>query len=290
LQEVLRGTNALARRFLSAFDGLIVNSGAEADAIARLVAPRLEQPWQSSLVPREQPWHSLTTQVVHSGVDAYYWCEDRDVWKRERRVLIPGTRMETSEEADEPPTSVERPDGEGRTGILCVARFDPQKGQHRLLRALEGIAVPVTLLGPDNPNYPGYRAWCRRLADPHVTILPRQSQQRLKQLYWSCRVHALCSWYETTGLTGLEAGCCGARVVMTDRGGTRDYGGDLAWYADPADLRSIRHAVEQALAAVETPDLAGHVRRHFTWETSARRLLEAYENVLAQPKRASLAA
>jgi glycosyltransferase involved in cell wall biosynthesis len=261
LEEIWHGARRCAQRFLAAFDALVANSKPEAAQLQRLQ-------------PAHPPIH-----VVHSGVDASYWADDAGLIEREAVTLIPDTG---EERRGQPRAPAPQPGADAeRRGVLCVARFDPQKGQHRLLQALQGLAVPVTLAGPDNPNFPRYRRLCARLAGPETTILPRQTSEELHRLYQRCRVHALVSWYETTGLTGLEAGCSGARVVMTARGGTKDYGGELAWYADPADLGSIRRAVEAALAAPTTPDLRARVRERFTWEASARALLRVYGEVLA---------
>jgi glycosyltransferase involved in cell wall biosynthesis len=264
----------VACQFLASFDALIVNSSAESAELQRLL-------------PAHPPIH-----LVHCGVDALYWSEDRRRWAVERKALFPGsyhpTEPSTVPDAVSDPRHANR--SPARQGVLCVARFDPQKGQHRLIQALRPLHVPLTLAGPDNPNHPRYRGLCQKLAGPEVTFLPRQGPEQLQCLYRQCQVHALCSWYETTGLTGLEAGSCGARVVMTARGGTHDYGGDLAWYADPADLGSIRQTIQQALAAASTPDLRSHVARQFTWEKSARTLLRAYEAVLARPAARRLAA
>lgn len=250
--ELWLGNRLLARRFTGAVDGIIAVSRAEAQALVQLLA------------------EPTPIYVVPSGVDAIYWSEDRDLWAREQGVA--------KLQVPEPPPGPRR-------GILCVGRFDPQKGQHRLIQALQPLGVPLMLVGGDNPNYPGYRALCRKLAGPSTTILPRQNLGRLKVLFETCQVHALASWYELSGLSALEAGACGARVVTTARGGMQEYCGDLAWYADPADLAAIQRAVAEALAAPVTPDLAGHVRRYYTWEQSARSLHGVYEAVLARGAR-----
>jgi len=253
-------TDALQRirAFVSRFDGLVVNSLAEVEALQELTA---------KLPP---------TFIVHSGVDAFYWSPDRSLWALEGDWLLPnGQRRRTPlsefEDVSLPPQ---------REGVLCVARFDPQKAQHRLIQALRPLNLPLTLAGADNPNYPTYRAYCQRLAGPQVRILPRVSPRELKALFHGCQVHVLASWYETTGLTALEAGCCGARSVVAARGGTRDYAERLAWYAHPREPVSVRRAVERALAAPTTPDLLSRVRQRFTWELSAIKLARAYRAVL----------
>jgi glycosyltransferase involved in cell wall biosynthesis len=205
--------------------------------------------------------------VVPSGVDAFYWSDDRGLWGREQgRPLTPD---------DE-----DRRDEEPRCGVLCVGRFDPQKGQHRLIRAVAPLGVPLTLLGATNPNYPRYRRLCQRLAGPGVTLLPPLPYATLRRLYRRSHVHAQCSWYELSSLSALEAAACGANVVTTTRGGMRDYFGDLAWYADPGDDEGLRAAVQSALATPPRADLARHVRQHFRWEQSASLLLQVYQRLL----------
>lgn len=260
-RSLLTDVLEISRRFLAGFDVLIANSLAEVDALHRLL-------------PTLPP-----TCIVPSGVDAFYWSDDRSLWALEGDWLLPdGNRLRASSADFEAARPI--PDSQ-REGVLCVARFDPQKAQHLLIQALKPLQVPLTLVGGDNPNYPDYRSYCRRLAGPEVRILPRQPVGKLKEMYQACRVHVLASWYETTGLTALEAGCCGARSVVTSRGGTREYSDDLAWYCHPSDPRSVRRAVEQALQAEATPDLLSRVRRGFTWEHSTRSLLRIYEAVAA---------
>ena len=83
----------------------------------------------------------------------------------------------------------------------------------------------------------------------------------LAPLYRASKVHALPSWSETTGLVSLEAALCGCNIVTTDRGYTRDYFGDMAWYCDPYDNRSIRRAVEAAHACAGVSEVAGPCAR-----------------------------
>lgn len=171
-----------------------------------------------------------------------------------------------------------------RHGILCVGRFDPHKGQHRLLQALAGIDVPITLVGATNPNYPSYRSHCAALAGPNVHILPPQPVARLRMLYQTCLVHAQASWYELSSLSALEAAASGAHVVTTRVGGMSEYLGSFAWYTNPGDIAELRSAVLTALATPPDPAMAERIRRHFTWEQSTRRLLRVYEQLLSQPR------
>jgi glycosyltransferase involved in cell wall biosynthesis len=72
----------------------------------------------------------------------------------------------------------------------------------------------------------------------------------------------------------------GCNIVITDKGFTRDYFDDLAYYCDPADPVSIFNAVEMAAKNPARQDLQKRVREKFTWEIAASYTLQAYQAVL----------
>ena len=165
--------------------------------------------------------------------------------------------------------------------VLYVARFEPHKNQLGLVRALRKTGLQVVLAGPDHPHHPTYREHCLRAArGASVQVLAAIPHEKLPDLYRRAKVHVMPSWYETTGLTSLEAAAAGCQVVTTARGHAREYFGELANYCDPADERSIAIAVERALSSPAPAALRDHVLRHFTWEEAARATLRAYHAVL----------
>jgi len=98
--------------------------------------------------------------------------------------------------------------------------------------------------------------------------------------YAAAKVHVLPSWFETTGLTNVEAGLAGCNVVTTNRGYAQDYLGDYAWYCDPSSISSILKAV---LDAYQSPIRTG-LRDHIVKSCSKKRMLdqtiEMYKNVI----------
>ena len=74
-----------------------------------------------------------------------------------------------------------------------------------------------------------------------------------------------------------------AAVVSTNRGYVREYFGDEAHYADPADLGSIRDAVVRALERGHSMALRQRILDNFTLEHAARATLDAYRRVLGRP-------
>lgn len=167
-----------------------------------------------------------------------------------------------------------------RHGVLCVGRIEPRKNQSALLRALRGSGIPLTLVGQAGRFSRRYADRCWRSADDEVRFVGWCAPAELRELYCAARVHVNVSWYETPGLASLEAALCGCNIVVTPEGCTREYFGDQAHYCQPDDPRSIRAAVEAALAAEPSPELAARVAREFNWDVAARSTLRGYELAL----------
>jgi glycosyltransferase involved in cell wall biosynthesis len=86
---------------------------------------------------------------------------------------------------------------------------------------------------------------------------------------------------ETTGLSSLEAGAMGCNVVITDRGDTREYFGDRAFYCEPDSVDSIRDAIRSAYNAPACTGLTNHISKNLVWEKAVEKTLEGYRLALA---------
>ena len=165
-----------------------------------------------------------------------------------------------------------------RDFVLEVGAISPVKNQLGLLDALADTPVPVVFIGQPAPAMPEYAERCRERAARrgNVVFVDRLPHEELPGIYALAAVHALPSWRETPGLASLEAAAAGCRVVSTSIGSASDYFGDLAWYCDPADVGSIRRAVEAALAAPRSTALRERVLSAFTWDAAGRATAAAY--------------
>ena len=167
-----------------------------------------------------------------------------------------------------------------RTGVAVVGRIEPHKNQLGLIRELEGTGIPLTIVGSVHPDHTAYGDLCRRTVDESVTFVPGGDQLAVRDVYRSALVHAMPSWFETTGLSSLEAAATGCAVVTTDRGYAREYFGEHAAYCDPGVKGSIRQAVRNALAQGPPGSLRPFVLERFTWTHAAKATLEGYEIAL----------
>jgi len=166
--------------------------------------------------------------------------------------------------------------------VICMARIEGRKNQLNLIRALNGTPYRLFLHGAPSPNHQAYYDRCRREAGPNVHIGERLDDRALFTAYANARVHVLPSYFETTGLSSLEAAAMKCNIVVTARGDTREYFQDHAWYCDPDSPASIRAAVEAAYQAPPNPRLVARILDRYTWSRAAAATRDAYEVVLQQ--------
>jgi glycosyltransferase involved in cell wall biosynthesis len=168
--------------------------------------------------------------------------------------------------------------------ILCVGRIEERKNQLNLIKALQGVDIPLVFIGGCPPYQQNYLKACRKAALKlkQVVFLEYLEQQQIFEAMAAAKVHILPSWWENTGLANLEAALCGCNIVSTVNAPVQEYFKDWAWICDPADLSSIRQAVLDAYAQPWTSELKDYILSNFNWETIAGELAKAYQAALRQ--------
>jgi glycosyltransferase involved in cell wall biosynthesis len=167
-----------------------------------------------------------------------------------------------------------------KNAILCMGRIEARKNQLALIRALNHTDYRLFIHGKPSPNNLAYYEQCKAEAGPNIFIGDWLNPNELYTAYSNAKVHVLPSYFETTGLSSLEAAAMGCNIVVTDKGDTRDYFKDDAWYCDPDDVSSIRAAVDAAYHAPYDPAFRQRILQDFTWERAAEETLKAYNQVL----------
>jgi glycosyltransferase involved in cell wall biosynthesis len=166
--------------------------------------------------------------------------------------------------------------------VLSVGRIEGRKCQLELVRAMKGLPWHLVLVGKPAPNHTKYFKQLLQEAGPNVHILGYVKHELLPDLYKVAQVHCLISWMETTGLSTLEAGVMGCNLVITDKGDTRDYFSDYAFYCQPNSISSIRETIIKAYDSPVNQDLQSHITQNFTWQKAAEKSLEGYRLALGR--------
>lgn len=176
--------------------------------------------------------------------------------------------------------SIDDAQNDPRDAVLCVGRVEIRKNQLALIRALKGSPYPLFIIGKPSPNNQHYYEQCKAEADENVHFITHVFQEELPHWYSRGKVHVLPSWFETTGLSSLEAAVMGCNIVITAKGDTRDYFKEDAFYCEPDDEASIRKAIEDAYQQPFNENLRKRILKDYTWEKAATATLAGYRKVL----------
>jgi glycosyltransferase involved in cell wall biosynthesis len=129
---------------------------------------------------------------------------------------------------------------------LCIARFEKNKNQLNILRALKDLNLQSIFVG-----YPSdiiYFNKCAKLFDVNTLVLesiPSQSAL-LKSLYAGCAVYIETS-LDYAGRTALEAASFIKPIVLSKNKWSDEYFSDFYYAANPKNIRSIKNAINSAI-------------------------------------------
>lgn len=166
--------------------------------------------------------------------------------------------------------------------ILFVGRVEKRKNVLQLIKEFKKakIGAKLVIIGARSEN--AYCKSCMESADDNVLFLdpiPHDSEL-LKSAYKACDTLILPSNVETPGLVALEAGLSGAKIAITEIGGTKEYFGNYATYINPFKTLSIKKAVINSFVLRKNKKLSNMILKRFTWEIVAEKTLEAYRKIL----------
>ena len=176
--------------------------------------------------------------------------------------------------------------------VLAVGTLEPRKNLTTLLRAfarLQGAAgfdrqVGLVLAGArgwlDDPVFRTVQALGLEAA---VRIPGFIDDDDLPAVYRGAELVVFPSLYEGFGLPLLEAMACGVPVVAADTSALPEVAGGAAMLVDPLDVEGMAQAMARVLG---DEALRGRLRdagiaraAQFSWETAARRTLDAYASL-----------
>ena len=164
--------------------------------------------------------------------------------------------------------------------ILCVSRIEDRKNILNFIKAVNDIGIKTIIIGKSSPSQKNYYIKCKNIANQNIVFLDHIAHDDLPSAYAAAKVHVLPSWYETPGLSSLEAGLSGCNIVSTDRGSTKEYFKDFAEYCNPSSIDSIKKAVIKAFHKPKDDRLKIYILKNYTWDRTAEETLEAYKMLL----------
>jgi glycosyltransferase involved in cell wall biosynthesis len=174
--------------------------------------------------------------------------------------------------------------------VFSVGTVQPRKNYERLMEAIQilkqqGIKLHAVIAGGkgwlDSPIYA--RIHSLKIQD-QVHFIGFADEADLPALYSGAICSTFVSLYEGFGIPILEAMACATPVITSNISSMPEVAGNAALLIDPYDIEAIAGAIQRIIQDDElriSLIKRGIERtRHFTWEQSARHLLDVYETVL----------
>ncbi|RIL07157.1 MAG: hypothetical protein DCC71_04070 [Proteobacteria bacterium] len=172
--------------------------------------------------------------------------------------------------------------------LLYVGKIQERKNIPRLLRAYHALraelpgAPPLALVGDRTwKSEATFEVLTELGLEPHVPMPGRASDEELAAIYRGATLFVYPSLLEGFGMPPLEAMQSGVPVACSNASSIPEVVGDAALCFDPLSVPDITATLRRAL---ESPALrAEQVQRGlararlFRWETTAQRVLEAWE-------------
>jgi glycosyltransferase involved in cell wall biosynthesis len=172
--------------------------------------------------------------------------------------------------------------------LISVGRIEARKNQLSIIQAVKklraetGEDIKLVLIGKKifmtHMEYTIRTFWEIRKNKDWITYIEQVPYEEMQGYYQHAKVGISASWFESTGLTLLEALFCGANVVAASEP-TKEYLGGYATYCDPGNIGDIKNSIKmEYYAARPTVDLA--LKAKYTWENAARETLAVYNKLL----------
>ncbi len=166
--------------------------------------------------------------------------------------------------------------------IVCVGRIDPRKNQLKLLESLEGTDYKLLLIGKCSNGQKNYfqKVMKKIKNNKNIEYLDHVPNNELYQIYKACKVSVLPSWYETPGLVSLEAASMRCNIVVSEKGTTKDYFGNYAFYCDITNPFSIREQIDKAFNTPFDENFRDYILKNYTWNKAAMETEKGYYRAL----------
>ncbi|MCG2610366.1 glycosyltransferase family 4 protein [Flavobacterium sp. SM15] len=174
------------------------------------------------------------------------------------------------------------PNSNFSNSIICVGRIERRKNQLNLIKAVKDLDIPCYIIGKAAINDPSYHEMCKNEAGKNVHFIEALPQHEIFSIMKAARVHALPTWFETTGLVSLEAAYYGCNIVITKKGDQVEYFQDYAYYCEPDDITSIREAILKAYQAPFNEDFKEVIGTKYNWTETARQTYACYQSLMNQ--------
>lgn len=172
-------------------------------------------------------------------------------------------------------------DERSKQNVICVGRFDSNKNQLSVIKALKNSNIPLHFIGGESIAESDYYKVCRDEAknSPNIFFhgwVPNSSEQFF-EFYRTAKVVILPSYKEIFGNSLIEGAACGANLVATTALPTHEWGlGNHCISVDANNVGSIKKGIIKAFEMPLDPGLRRIIEQKFSWDQVVNRYCQVY--------------
>ncbi len=166
--------------------------------------------------------------------------------------------------------------------ILQVGRFDENKNQLNIIKALKGTDIDLVFIGGADHTTQGYYKKCEEAAmgfdNIHLLGWQPKDSKILRSAYSNAKLVILPSHYETFGLVALEGGVAGANLAFSETLPILCYSSfkDCLTF-NPDNVNQIREVLVKAFGLPKDESLREKLIQEFDWNKIIDQHIEIYE-------------
>ena len=167
--------------------------------------------------------------------------------------------------------------------VLQVGRFDSNKNQLNVIRALKDTDIPVVFIGGADKNDPDYFSLCKNEANENMHFLGwvEHNDPLLQAAYHSAHTVILPSHKEIFGNSLMEGGFCGANLIASKALPIEEWGLDqYCRKVDASDVRDIREVIIEAQKTDKSFEVSNFIKNTFSWDAVTDQYIDVYRKVI----------
>lgn len=219
--------------------------------------------------------------IVETPAEQRYISKKYSIPQRKVEVLPNGITYEENE------VKSENPLGKNKKYVLQVGRFDKNKNQLNVIRAVNGTNIEMVFIGGAGmfTEEQEYYEKCINEAKGNKNIhflgwLPHESNE-LQAWYEHADTLVVPSYYETFGMIVLEGGVRGAKLVLSKTIPITEYKEfSKCRTINPNDVCNIREELTKSLLDERNNDLKTEIINRFSWKAIIAKQINIYASTL----------
>ncbi len=167
--------------------------------------------------------------------------------------------------------------------ILQVGRFDKNKNQINVIKAMNSTNIPVVFVGGPDPMELEYYEKCKKIANKNIYFLGwlNNDDPLLASAYKNAKVVILPSYKEIFGNSLIEGGIVGANLVATKELPIEELGiKEYCYTIDPNNIQQIRDVLTYAYDSPKSNNTQKLFLKLFSWESVVKKYVDIYKQLL----------